>query len=191
MLNSSVREALLASVRWRSPPVRFQRSQVSTVPKSELARLGPCRALRGRCRGARRAWCRRNRGRAPGRSCPGRAPPAPRPSGGRRPRRCAGPARRWRCGSAGRSARSQTSGRFPLVGDADGGDVGGGQPGPGQRLRGHADLGGPDLLGVVLHPAGLREISGGIPSGPATRTAPSWSKTMARELVVPWSRARM
>ena len=31
------------------------------------------------------------------------------------------------------------------------------QPGGGERLGGHVALGAPDLLGVVLHPAGLRE----------------------------------
>ena len=51
-------------------------------------------------------------------------------------------------------------GGLPLVGDADGGDV----LGPGADLvhgrEGHAQLGGPDLIGVVLHPAGSRVILG-------------------------------
>ncbi len=48
-------------------------------------------------------------------------------------------------------------GGFPLVGDADGGDIGGGHAGPGNRLHRHAELRGPDLLGVVLHQAGRGE----------------------------------
>ena len=51
-------------------------------------------------------------------------------------------------------------GRLPLVGDADGGDV----LRPGADLvhgrEGHAQLGGPDLVGIVLHPARLRVILG-------------------------------
>jgi hypothetical protein len=47
-----------------------------------------------------------------------------------------------------------------LVGDADGRDVGRPQPGRGQRLARHGELRRPDLLGVVLHPAGLRKVLG-------------------------------
>ena len=61
----------------------------------------------------------------------------------------------------------------------------------GQRLGDDGELGRPDLLRIVLHPAGLREDLRGTPSGPTARMLPSWSKRMARELVVPWSRARM
>ncbi len=39
MLYSSVRDALLASVTCARPPVRFQISQLSTVPKQSVARL--------------------------------------------------------------------------------------------------------------------------------------------------------
>ena len=46
---------------------------------------------------------------------------------------------------------------FALVGDADGGDVGGGEAGGIERLGGYLALRMPDLHGVVLHPARLRE----------------------------------
>ena len=36
MLYRRVREALVASVAWTRPPVRFQISQVSTVPKASF-----------------------------------------------------------------------------------------------------------------------------------------------------------
>ena len=48
-------------------------------------------------------------------------------------------------------------GGLPLVGDADGGDIGGGRPQLAHGLRGHAQLGGPDLPGVMLHPSRLGE----------------------------------
>jgi hypothetical protein len=41
MLNSSVRDALLASVACTLPPVRFQISQLSMVPKASSPALGP------------------------------------------------------------------------------------------------------------------------------------------------------
>ena len=44
---------------------------------------------------------------------------------------------------------------LPLVGDADGGYLPCGHPGHGHALRGHRQLGRPDFLGVVLHPARL------------------------------------
>jgi len=44
MLNRRVREALLASVTWASPPVRCQASQVSMVPKASSPRSARARA---------------------------------------------------------------------------------------------------------------------------------------------------
>ena len=51
-------------------------------------------------------------------------------------------------------------GGLALVGDADGGDVGRREPRPHQRLLRHGELRGPDLVGVVLHPAWLRKVLG-------------------------------
>ena len=73
-----------------------------------------------------------------------------------------------------------------LVGDADRGDVLGAEVGLGQRAA--DDLAGvvPDLLGVVLDPAGPREdLLVLLLVGPTTR--PAWLKIMHRVDVVPWS----
>jgi hypothetical protein len=43
-LNNRVREALLASVAWTRPPVSFQTSQLSTVPKASSPRSARARA---------------------------------------------------------------------------------------------------------------------------------------------------
>ena len=47
-----------------------------------------------------------------------------------------------------------------LVGDADGGNVGGGEPGGGDRLPRRLHRRAPDVLGVVLDPAGGRIVLG-------------------------------
>ena len=44
MLKSRVREALVTSVTWRWPLVRFQISQLSTVPKASSPRSARARA---------------------------------------------------------------------------------------------------------------------------------------------------
>ncbi len=44
MLKSMVREALVGSVAWLAPPVSFDRTQVSVVPKARRPRLA--RSLR-------------------------------------------------------------------------------------------------------------------------------------------------
>ena len=51
-------------------------------------------------------------------------------------------------------------GGFALVGDADAGDVGKLEAGLGERFGDDTGLGGPDFIGVVLDPAGLREMLG-------------------------------
>ena len=43
-----------------------------------------------------------------------------------------------------------------LVGDADGGEISGGYFCPGERLGGAISLGVPEILGLMLNPAGLR-----------------------------------
>ena len=57
-------------------------------------------------------------------------------------------------GPAGRAIPHH--GRLALVGDADGGDLVELNSSMSHGLGDHARLGGPDFLGVVLHPAGLR-----------------------------------
>ena len=62
---------------------------------------------------------------------------------------------------------------------------------PPERLDGDADLRRPDLLRVVLDPAGLGKDLRELLLRHRRDARRRWSKTMARELVVPWSRARM
>ena len=52
------------------------------------------------------------------------------------------------------------NGGLTLVGDADSGDVGGGSSDLPHGLHGNPKLCGPDLVGVVLYPAGLGEDLG-------------------------------
>jgi hypothetical protein len=80
-------------------------------------------------------------------------------------------------------------GGFALVGDADGRNVTGPDVGAAYGLSRHADLRERDLVRVVLDPAGWGKIW--VNSSRATDTTlPEASMTSARELVVPWSRAR-
>ena len=91
-------------------------------------------------------------------------------------------------GCAGRAVPDH--GGLALVGDADGGDVAGGEAGARQGLAGDGEL------RVARSPAGRARPSRGAgkicrnsrcADGDRRRRS---SKTMARELVVPWSRAR-
>ena len=88
--------------RWSHPshePRRRSAARSGNCPQCRTAthppRLAPARPPH--CLGSRQASCRRNTGRAEGRSYP--SPPAHGlpPSDGRKGQRCAGPARRWRC----------------------------------------------------------------------------------------------
>ena len=71
-----------------------------------------------------------------------------------------------------------------LVGDADGGDIAAPQPGGGQRLARRLDRRAPDVLRIVLDPAGGGEVLGELALGEAQdrKSAPN---TMARLDVVP------
>ena len=51
-------------------------------------------------------------------------------------------------------------GGLALVGNADGGDILGGGTNLVHGREGHAQLGGPDLVGIMLDPARFREILG-------------------------------
>ncbi len=189
MLKSSVRHALLASVQCTRPPVRFQTSHVSMVPKASSPRLA-ARARTGDVveqpaeLGAGEVGVEHEPGLAPRTSR--RAPPR---AARRTSARCAGPARRWRWRSAAGRAVPH-DGRLALVGDADRGHVALRSTSRlRQRLVHHARLRRPDLVRVVLDPARLREdLAELLLRG--RRTVPSRPNRMARELVVPWSRAR-
>ena len=182
MSKSRVRQALVGSVAWTAPPVSRHSSQLSTVPKARSGRL-----RRRPRRAARPAWWPRSTGRGPGRS------------GADQPEV---PGRLERCGTAAAARRScQTMARWrgrpvaavpqhdglALVGDADGGDRARAASSSSSRQgRGH---GGPDLLGIVLHPARAGGSTAGTPGSRLRPGGPSSSTAMARTPVVPASMA--
>ena len=79
-------------------------------------------------------------------------------------------------------------GGFALVGDADRGEIGGAEPGAGQRGTDHLLGVGEDFDWVVLDPAGLWIDLPVLLLRDGDHVA-ALSKTMKRELVVPWSMA--
>jgi hypothetical protein len=76
-----------------------------------------------------------------------------------------------------------------LVGDADRGEIPRGKPGPGDCLAAGRHHRAPQILRIMLDPAGLREVLQNLLLGDAA-TVQSARNTMAREEVVPWSMAR-
>ena len=194
MLKSSVREALrrVGDVR-RAAGDRFQMQPGVDGAERELAALGARRARRGRCRAASELGAGEIRRRAPGRSCCGSS--------------VSTPARLQRVAdargapvlpddgvvdAARRSARSQTIvvSRWLVMPMA----ATSARPTPRLAPAPRARTPSCDCARsrrVVLDPAGLRDRSGGTRAARSRRTRPSSSKTIARELVVPWSSARM
>jgi hypothetical protein len=79
-------------------------------------------------------------------------------------------------------------GRLALVGDAECGDVLGCKSGLRHRLAGGGKCAVPDLLGIMLDPAGLRIALGEFLLGERDGLGVS-SNTSARDEVVPWSMA--
>ena len=191
---SSVREALVTSVTWTAPPVSSLDEEAS---RSCRTRARPARRARAR----RSTWSRSqaifvalkyasrtspvfSRTRATVRGVllervadVGRAPALPDDG------EVDGLARR----------AVPDDRRLALVGDADGGDVLAARPRRPARAPRHARLDArPDLRGVVLDPAGLREVLRELGRRAAERLArgrPS-TTTSAVVPVVPWSMAR-
>ena len=64
MSNSSVRDALVASVAWTVPPVSRHSRKLVDGAEGELALLGASRARRRHCRASTRSWSPRNTDRA-------------------------------------------------------------------------------------------------------------------------------
>ena len=130
---------------------------ISIVPAASAPLLGRSAAAGHVIAGSRRSWCRRNRDRAAGRSCPTTI--------------FSCPARRQviavPCGAAvlpddgvvhrlaGRAIPHHR--RLALVGDADAGQRRGVELGLGERAAADLDRRAPDLLGIVLDPARLGE----------------------------------
>ena len=139
---SSVRDAFVSSVACTRPPVSFQTSHVSTVPNARSA----ARRARG---AATRASSPRSTDRGRGRCARGSAPrAAPRSA-----RPCGGPARRSRGAPARPVVRSQSSvvSRWFVIPIARRLRVD-------ERLLRGREHALPDLLRVVLDPAGAREV---------------------------------
>ena len=92
-------------------------------------------------------------------------------------------------GCAGRAVPDD--GRFALVGDADGGDVARRSCRPAAMASAATAICDAQISsGSCSTQPGCGKICGNSRWATAA-TAPPWSKRMARELVVPWSRARM
>ena len=168
MLKSMVREALVGSVAWLAPPVSFERTQVSVVPKARPPALGPlpeAAAVEDPFRlGRREIGVDRQPRLFPD------EPGDPR-LGGELPaaigRAAALPDDGVGHGPAGLPVPDDR--RLALVGDADGGD----RPAGDRRedlLDGPVDA-PPDLLGIVLDPAGPGEILGEFLVGGGDRPA--------------------
>ena len=123
-------------------------------------------------RAATASWWPRSRGRGPGRSAPG-------PGGGGRPRPArrsgrpsGGPARRGPGGAGAPVRRSQatTVSRWLVMPDGPGHPAGVGQA-AGHLVQGVAHQ-APDLVGVVLDPAGPGEVLGQLPVGDVDHPGP-------------------
>ena len=157
MSNSIVRDAFVTSVTCRRPPVSRHSRKLSIVPKAISPASARARAARVGCRAASGSSTRRNMGRSPARCAARRFRRDPPGASARTARRSAGPARRSRYGPAGPVVAVPQHRRLTLVGDADRGDraVGGGG-----RFAARRDNAPPDLLRVVLDPAGLRIMLG-------------------------------
>ncbi len=153
MSNSSVREALVASVAWTRRPSAARAGSCRSCRRP--ARPAP-RGARAPARGpaARRSWWRRNTGRAAARCArctSGSGPSALQPGAG-----IGGaavlPDDRAVHGLAGRAVPQHHG--LALVGDADGARCA--APAARQRLARRGQRVAPDILRVVLHPARCR-----------------------------------
>ena len=140
-----VRLALVASVACTRPPVSRHSSQVSIVPKASSPGFGARRARRSRCRAARPAWWRRNRGRAAARCV--RVTSGLVPGLAQRVADGGGAAVLPDDGVVDRPAGGAVPqhGGLALVGDADGGNVGGAAAGRRQGLAQGLDAVRPNL----------------------------------------------
>ena len=162
MSKSIVRLALDGSVACTAPPpVRFHSSHESTVPNARSASASTPPSVKQPLElGGREVRVEHQTGRGPHERRGGRRRAARRSA-----RRCAGPATRWR-GARGSPVRAiPHHDGLALVGDADGRDRLGRGATPSSRERRLRRV--PDLVGVVLDPAGLGEVLGELPVRPA------------------------
>ena len=187
MSKSRVREALVASVARTppsTPPVRFQSTQESTVPR---ARSGAGRAPLPR-RGASCILVAREVGvEDQAGASPDQGEVAGLDQVVADRRRSGGPARRWPGGAGDRSPVPGHHG-LALVGDADGRGHPAGSASRPATSSSVSRTSVPDLVGVVLDPAGPGEVLGELAVGQVD-TRPASSTTRARTPVVPASTA--
>ena len=180
-----VREALVTSVACTLPRVRFQISQLSMVPNSDVAgRL----QRPSHSSAAIPAWWPRNKDRAAARSCARSSAPSPSPSARRSGRRRAGPARRWRCAAARPLFLSQISevSRWlvmPMAATSAACRALQHRAAAGQRRL-------PDFRRRHAPPSHWRDRSGASGTAWLATGRASPSNRMARVEVVPWSMAR-
>ena len=156
MLNSIVRDALLTSVTCAAPPVSFQTSQRVDGAERELAGLGPRARARDVVENPRDLAPREVGVDHETRALADERVVAVGPEAVAEVRRAPvlpddGVVDRL----AGLAIPDD--GRLALVGDADGRDVARPQVRAAEDLDGHGDLRRPDLLRIVLDPAGLRK----------------------------------
>ena len=167
-------------------PVSCQTSHVSTVPNASSPRSARARAPGTLSSSQRELGAARSRRSS---TSPVRSRISALGAGGlqlvAQRRRCAGPARRSRWRSARRSARSQSDRRLALVGDADRRDVVARHAGLAQRLARDVALRARRSRSGRARPSPAADRSAGTRAARRATIAPSSSKTIARELVVP------
>ena len=153
--NSSVREALVTSVACTRPPVSRHSRKVSMVPKASSPRSARSRAPATGDRASTPPWWRRSTDRAAARSW--RAPAASAPGAVSRAhssavrRSCQTMAR---CSGTAAGALPDDR-RLALIGDAERGDAPRARRGSAAMTsRTRRERVAPDVLGVVLDPAG-------------------------------------
>ena len=189
MLNSIVREALVTSVTCIAPPVSCQTSQVSMVPNASSPASARSRAPGTLSRiqrdlGAGEVGVDHEAGAFADEGFVAVALQAIAEIRGA----AVLPDDRVVDRLAGLAVPDD--GGLALVGDADGGDV----VAADAERRPSASVATaicvrPDLARGRARPSPAAGRSGGTRAGRPRRWPPSWSKTIARELVVPWSRA--
>ena len=194
MSKSSVREAFVASVTCtRAAASASRRASVSMVPKASSPRFARAPARRA-------TWSSSHSSLVPGEVG------VEHQAGLRREQSAHGPAalQARRTSAAVRRScqtialRDRPAGgalpqhrRLALVGDADRGDVARApSPRAGERLAQHARDCVAQISSGRARPSRAAGRSGGTPAARRRRPCPRRSKTIARELVVPWSSAR-
>ena len=192
MSNSIVREALLTSVACTRAAGELPQQPAVDRAEGQLAvRRGDVRAAaRGRAASASLVAEKYGSMHQPGaRAAPSARGPAR--AAARTAARCAGPARRWRCAPAAPVRRSHSSvvSRWLVMPMAR--DVARPAARPWPAPRAPSPAAWPRSPSGRARPSRAAGRSGGTRAAPCATMRPCASKTMLRELDVPWSSARM